>query len=318
MKQSDYIDHEEYLDSPMIYGQHAPFWSSLSFLEKVDTIRHVGLFSFLRELIGSADAERIRKRLELKYSTLCSDYEAVQERIATLEQENQELKQKLKEIEQVSCGKSHRLLTPPSAWDIMNAFNRNSVDKMNPWFFNPYEDPLTGTVTLNHNFIFYPFASIVVPRGKLRLCNQYGDVANLAQCMNYESLPSKYAQHLVPQGFRAHRMRVLFVTQDRDLWLADPRSAQDVVLEIWASYDERQSCSQYDASVKAWKERYYENNAVVCGTHGRPLFNLIVSIEELLGKGQNNFSKEQIKRVRDKCYAEYLSIYFNDQYEEES
>lgn len=321
MNQPDYIGHEEYLDSPMIYGQHAPFWSSLSFLEKVDTIRHVGFFSFLREVIGFADAERTRKRLELKYS----EHEETQERIAALEQENQELArrleeatEKLKEAERVGRGKSHKLLAPPSAYDIMDAFNRNSPNKMQPWFFSPYEDPLTGTVTLNHNFMFYPFASIVVPRGKLRLCNQYGMVANLAQCMDYDALPAKYAQHLVPEGLHAYRMRILFVTQDRDFWLADPLSAQDVVLEIWANYDgEWHHSSSHDASIKAWKERYRENNAMVCGTSGKPLFNLVVSIEELLCKGQNNFSKDQIKRIRDKCYAEYLDIYFNDQHGEE-
>lgn len=65
MKPLGYNECEEYIDTPRIYGQHAPFWSSLSFFEKVDTIRHVGLFSFLREIFGFADADRIRRRLEI-------------------------------------------------------------------------------------------------------------------------------------------------------------------------------------------------------------------------------------------------------------
>lgn len=317
MKQPDYIKPEEYLDSPVIYGRHTPFWSSLSFLEKVDTIRHVGLFSFLREIIGLADAERIRKRLELQQNALRADNEAIRERVVALEQEKQELEQKLEEAKKHLKGSSsHRLLTPPSAMAIMDAFNRNSVSKMQPWFFHPYEDPYTGAVTLYHNFVFYPFDLIVIPRGKLRLCNQDGEVVNLAQCMDYAALPPQYAQHLVPQGFHAHRMRVLFVTQERKLWLADPRSAQDVVLEIWATHDEGRNYASQDVNIEAWKKRYYDNDAIVCGTPSKPLFSLIVSIEQLLCGGQNNFSKGQIKRIMDKCYAEYLDIYFGEQYDE--
>lgn len=314
MKKSDYIGHEEYLDSPMVYGQHKSFWNSLSFLKKVDTIRRVGLLSFLREVLGLADSERTHKRLEQKYSALCYDCETMQEQIATLSQEKQELEQKLEKAEkarEASRNMGYMLFAPPSAQDIMNAFNRSSVDEMKPWFFNPYEDPNTGTVTLHHNFAFYPFASILVPRGKLCLRNQYGKVVNLAQCADYSALPAKYAQHLIPQEFHAYRMRVLFVTRDRDFWLAEPRSAQDVVLEIHAKFTEERDYTARHATIKSWTEQYHRNHAVASGYQFATLFNLIVSIEELLGGGQNNFSMEQIKRIRDKCYAEYLDIYFN-------
>lgn len=324
MKPLGYNECEEYIDTPRIYGQHAPFWSSLSFFEKVDTIRHVGLFSFLREIFGFADADRIRRRLESEYSATLRDCEAAQDQISALIQKNEELErelaettEKLKEAECASRGRNHRLLTPPSAQDIMNAFNRSSESETKPWFFRYYEDPHTGVVTLNHDFRFYPFPAIIVPRGKLRLCDQYGSVVNLAQCESYAALPPKYVQHLIPEGFHAYRLRVLFVTRERGFWLADPRSAQDIALEIRASFDEGADHALYDNRIKYWKERHSEHQAMTCGTRRETFFNLIISIEELLCGGCNNFSQEQIKRIMDKCYAEYLDIYFKDKYNEE-
>lgn len=306
------------------YMGSMPFWSSLSFFEKINTIRHVGLFSFLREVIGLADAGRIRSRLESEYSALLQNYEAARDQIIALKQEKQVLEhnlqettEKLEAAERASRGRNRALLVPPSAQSIMNAFNRNSASERERWFFDYYEDPYTGAVRLKHQFRFYPFAELNVPRGNLRLCDQYGTVANLAQCMDYAALPSRYAQHLVPNDFHAYRMRVLFVTDhDFHLWLANPRSAQDIVLEIRTHYKGKDYAA-YNTSIRFWKEQYHEHNATACGTCSETLFYLILSIDELLCGGHNNFSQEEIKRIRNKCYAEYLDIYFNDKYDEE-
>lgn len=327
MKESAYIGREEYVDAPAIYGQHARYWASLDPLSKIATIRRVGLFGFLREVHGYADAERIRERLEEECATLIEECSAAKKHVHDLQQKNQELEEKLtKTFEALKVAEknngrwNHRLLTPPSATSIMNAFNRMCPERVQ-WFFNPHEDTHTGVVTFSHNFMFYPFSEINVPRGRLRLCDQYGDPVCLTQCHSYAALPAKLAQHLIPADFHTCRMRVLFVTNEKGLWLADPLFAQDILLEIWAHFDwgnpSKERIRRHREAIELWEKSYHDTKFMACGTDAETRFYMIASFEELLGRGQNNFSKEQIERIRNKCYTEYLSIYFKDQYDEE-
>lgn len=307
----NYISREEYVDAPAIYGQHAKYWASLDALSKIATIRRVGLFGFLREVRGYADAERIRERLEEQCLALTEECDAAKKRAQALQQQNQELEEKLAKITEKVTESSSRLLNPPSADSIMAAFNRMCPDHAQ-WFFSPYEDPHTGVIKFSHNCMFYPFYEISVPRGKLRLCDYYGYPVCLTQCYSYAALPAKYAQHLVPNEFHVCKMRALFVTNDvrsGQLWLADPLSAQDILLEIHADRDKPNSHEIIDQ----WKRTAGDgcHCRVMYGPGGTLLFDVIVSIEELLGMGQNHFSKEQIKRIRDQCYVEYLDLYFN-------
>lgn len=323
-----HIDHDEYIDAPMIYGQHAPYWSSLSFFDKLCTIRRVGLFSFLREVLGYGDAERIRTRLEISQAALMQECETLRARIKELGGDSEQAKTVEQKTTQDSgqsskseyTGINPKILMPPQADEIMAAFNRNCPERAKPWFFNPYEKPGSGDIVLSHNFGFYPFAELIVPRGKLRLRKQDGYVANLAQCMDFAALPSRYARHLVPPCFHPHRMRVLFVTRHKfDLYLDEPRSAQDLVLEIRTHYERDATVSDeghldtYDAAIKSWKEQYH---GIVYGTRHETLFDLVVSVEDLFNDGENNFSREQTERIRKRCYAEYLDIYFGDRYDD--
>lgn len=324
----NYISHEEYVDAPVIYGQHARYWASLDVMSKIATIRRVGLFGFLREVCGYADAERIRERLEEQCVALAEERDAAKKRVQELEQQNRELEQKLTETtaeltkaQQRNGRGSKRLLTPPSATDIMHAFNRMCPDHRQ-WFFRPYEDPHTGVITFAHNHMFYPFSELSVARGKLRLCDQDGDPVCLTQCHPYAALPAKLAQHLIPTCFHAYRMRVLFVTNDARLWLADPLIAQDVLLEIWARYDHEKQTDRgryhdYDQAITAWKALHDAENAVAYGTCAETRFDLIISVEEFLSGGPYHYSKDQIEHLRNRCYAEYLSLYFNDKDDEE-
>lgn len=327
MKNSHFIDHQAYNDIPVLYGKHAPYWQSLSFSEKVDTIRRVGLFGFLRETCGMADSARIHTRLEVEYSALLQRHEADRERISTLEQAKQELEQQLAEVtakletaERAAQGKNRKLLTPPSAKKIMNAFNRMCPEG-ETWFYNPYEEAYNGNVCLTHRFKFYPFDEIRVPRGKLRLCDQYGDPVCLTQNYDYSALPPHYADHLVPYGHQPYRLRVLFITRhNSNFWLDDPRTAQDVVLEIRTHYKRDDPKSHrgdrsYESDIKTWKERYYNYYATAAyGMNNESILDMIISIEKFLSGGNNNFSKTQIDRIRDKCYTEYLDFYFGDKY----
>lgn len=315
----NYISHEEYVDAPAIYGQHARYWASLDVMSKIATIRRAGLFGFLREVRGYADAERIRERLEEQCVALTEERNAVKKRAQELQQQNQELERKLAdttaeltEARQRNGRGSKRLLTPPSTTGIMHAFNRMCPDYQT-WFFRPHEEPYTGVITFTHDYMFYPFFEISVARGKLRLCDQDGDPVCLTQCHPYTALPAKLAEHLIPACFHAYRMRVLFVTNDVRLWLADPLTAQDLLLEIWARYDhEEQTDRGYDQAIIAWKVLHDAKNTVVYGTCAETRFDLMISVEEFLSGGPYHYSKDQIEHLRNKCYAEYLSLYFKD------
>lgn len=313
MGERKYISRKEYLDSPEIYGQHTRYWASLDPLSKIATIRRVGLFGFLREVFGYADAERIRERLEERCAALTEECSAAQESVKELTEKNQALEEELAKITEKVTESSSRLLNPPSAASIMNAFNRMCPEHTE-WFFHPHEDLHTGVIKFSHNCMFYPFNEISVPRGKLRLCDRYGYPVCLTQCYAYAALPAKYAQHLIPDDFHVCKMRVLFVTNDtwnRQLWLADPLSAQDVLLEICADRD-KSNWNHEKEAIDRWKRTAGDgcHCRVVYGPGGTLLFDMIVSIEEFLGMGQNRFSREQIKRIRDQCYTEYLDLYF--------
>ncbi len=136
------------------------------------------------------------------------------------------------------------------------------------------------------------------------------------QNYDYKALPPEYAEHLVPSGHHPRRMRVLFVTHSHDTWLSEPLSAQDVVLEIYTLYQcegnpgAHRGDAAYDAGIAYWKDKY-KYALTQYGSHANEtILTLMISMEEFLCVGRNKFSKEQIQRIREQCYAEYLDYYF--------
>lgn len=313
-----YIDHADYVDLPQIYGKHAPYWRSLSAFEKLRTIRQVGLGSFLHEVSGFADTERVQSRLESEYNKLSKKYEQTSQDLYQLKSENERLQRELRKsaeelesLKRVYARNIEDVVDPPSASDI---FYRNNSEH---WFETYSADRDTGTVRLIHHRKFYPCETIVMPLGTLRVRDRQGYLANLTQCYSYETLSPKkcgYGTSLLPDGYWPYKIRVLFGAEHGDeFWLQDPRYAQSVMLEVWTNYTNdspghHAMPAEDDPVIVQWKADY---RGEICFISGRERqFNFITSFEKFLNSGAAKHSQREIGAIRECCYTEYLDHYF--------
>lgn len=282
------------------------------YLEK---FRRVGFFGLMREVLGLVDLEKEREELEQEYWKLSDNYDEMSKQLRLVEEENRvlreqlvqqvtELTAKLVSEKQRSREDQLRLLQPPNALSIFRKCN------MEDWFLR-YEVK-AGVIVMTHNSKYYPFDVMLIPMYGIRLCDKHGLPANLMQNYQYEALPAgKYAQPFLCSQLTPYKMRVLFGTENTEgFYLQDPRKAQDVILEIWASIKETDNTNENREHIEHW---CHANHAHAAYFGGGYIVTRVISFAKMLNSGQPGGCPErQAERVREECYAEYLEMYFHD------
>jgi len=255
-----------------------------------------------------------QKEIEEEYDELYQARRKDEEKLREIKKENTALKKQINSLsEELAFVKRHsreeklELITPPRASDV---FYRCNTEE---WFQRFREDAKTGAIYLSHDRHIYPCDQVIIPRN-IRICNMHGDIANLTQPYTYEALSAKkYAQDLIPESYVPYKMRILFgIAEDDGFWLQNPLSAQDVIAEIWTRESDELSIPTAirDNNMKQWRQ---ESGGLMYGTRNEMIFTLVISIEQLFNRnGPGNISKNQIRKFREQCYAEYLDLYFHD------
>ncbi len=276
-------------------------------------IRHLGLRNFLREVSNLPNLPQERQLVEAEYCELSKKYDTVKLELENSRQANLATEAKLKEAkEELAKWEQefhHRIANsfyPPNAQRILDQCNTSFIQML-----RYSTDRYTGVITLYHDRNFYPCDKFMIAPNALRVRDSRGIEANLLQNYSYECLATRELSNaLLPSGFRSYQTRILFGIMTEDgFWLRDPRSAQDVILEIRARCEDGPST----VSVKeqaSWKQEYH---GTINSSNSGTIFNLILPLEKYFNSGDRaNYSSYEIDKIRERCYAEYLRLYFGE------